>query len=1193
MSYISDNSLALVPGAPGAIPTTFRTTAGDAIPALNILTMTNGANITLSGAGSAITTALNADISITSATATNFYTSPLTTGSTLSAATWTGDGTDVNISMTITPKGTGNLTVTTGDVNVPSGNLLLPLSNSAGTLGVIKFGTDPALSIPDTNLYVGAGAGRPGLTGATKIHNVYVGEYAGHWYLLPNGGSGGQADNVAIGYYAMGSGDATWNDNETKSVAIGAYAMQYAGGNEQDNVAIGYRAGRDLHFNSNSNTLIGSNCAYDTGDQTVGNTVVGANNATAWTTGEKYNIILGTSILGTAGESNKLRIGNATGTGNGELDAAYICGIYGATCGVTAGVTLTDSVNKLSSLSGTAGQVLQGGTKPAFSTATYPSTVAKGDVLVASANNIVGVINDVTNAGYVLTANAAAAPTFQALPAGATYASDAETLAGTVTNKAVAPSNLKAKLGLQTVHALPVGNSDSLALNWLAVGLNGQTIMGSTGADCGWTSSPQFGGSVTATNDINTTAGNLTASNGGLIVSNNAASTADAQVEFRKTRTSGIITSGDGLGTMRFEGYDGVSFISGSKITSTNSGTVAVNRIAGDLKFYTHPDSVVALPSEPLLRMTIASTGAVTIANPDSGTGLTVSGSGITCASGAITATLGNVVVTSGNLTLPATSSTVGQITINSSPVLHTYGGEPGADSRRNLWVGKDAGNFTCNTAVNYGGNVGIGCLALRSVWSAGDNVGIGNYSLNALSGQANSGYRNVAIGIWSLRQLVGADNVADHGSYNVAVGYGAGSALTGNEYSNIFIGNYAGVAGQNNRLQIGSATGTGAGQLNAAYICGIYNTAVGATAGVVLAGSTNQIGSISGAANTVFVGGTKPSFTATPQCTDLTLTGLLNLPATSSTAGQITIASNVVFHTYGGEPGSDAWRNLWVGKDAGNFSCSTAANYGGNIGIGCLAMRSLTNGQENFALGYKSLNALTGAANSGYRNVAIGNYSLYRLVGGDNTPEHGSYNTAIGYNAGGNYTGNEYGNIVINYAGVAGQNNRLQIGASTGSGAGAGVVDTAWICGIYGRTPSGTQNICLVDSNNQLGSVATLPASLGGKMAWTTATANVSPAVVNTGYLIKHATPATELVVTLPTTSALYDEIEINGYTAGLWKLQSAAGQTIHYGAFDTTPGATGYLEATGKYDCVKIRCVVANAEWLVVSEFGTLNYF
>lgn len=83
---------------------------------------------------------------------------------------------------------------------------------------------------------------------------------------------------------------------------------------------------------------------------------------------------------------------------------------------------------------GTTGQVLQGVTSndPTWSTTTYPSTVAKGDVLVASADNVIGVVNDVVNAGYVLTANVGAAPSFQAPAGGAGI----ETLVGDDSNTA-------------------------------------------------------------------------------------------------------------------------------------------------------------------------------------------------------------------------------------------------------------------------------------------------------------------------------------------------------------------------------------------------------------------------------------------------------------------------------------------------------------------------------------------------------------------------------------------------------------------------------------------------------------------------------------------------------------------------------------------------------------------------------------
>ena len=70
---------------------------------------------------------------------------------------------------------------------------------------------------------------------------------------------------------------------------------------------------------------------------------------------------------------------------------------------------------------GTTGQILTGVTSndPTWTTATYPSTVSKGDVLVASADNVIGIVAGATTAGYVLTANGAAtAPTFQAASGG-------------------------------------------------------------------------------------------------------------------------------------------------------------------------------------------------------------------------------------------------------------------------------------------------------------------------------------------------------------------------------------------------------------------------------------------------------------------------------------------------------------------------------------------------------------------------------------------------------------------------------------------------------------------------------------------------------------------------------------------------------------------------------------------------------
>jgi hypothetical protein len=68
-----------------------------------------------------------------------------------------------------------------------------------------------------------------------------------------------------------------------------------------------------------------------------------------------------------------------------------------------------------------------------------------------------------------------------------------------------------------TQHAVQIGNAAG-SLTSMAVGATGETIMGSTGADPGWTNSPSFGGSVTAQTNITSTVGDLVASAGNLIL---------------------------------------------------------------------------------------------------------------------------------------------------------------------------------------------------------------------------------------------------------------------------------------------------------------------------------------------------------------------------------------------------------------------------------------------------------------------------------------------------------------------------------------------------------------------------------------------------------------------------------------------------------------------------------------------------
>jgi hypothetical protein len=92
-----------------------------------------------------------------------------------------------------------------------------------------------------------------------------------------------------------------------------------------------------------------------------------------------------------------------------------------------------------------------------------------------------------------------------------------------------------------------------------------------------------------------------------------------------KTRAGGVITSGDILGSIDFDGFDAntviasAGFTVGAAIQSVSSGTIGgggASRVPANLQFLTFPN----VASGPLtLRMTISSAGNVIISAPDSG----------------------------------------------------------------------------------------------------------------------------------------------------------------------------------------------------------------------------------------------------------------------------------------------------------------------------------------------------------------------------------------------------------------------------------------------------------------------------------------------------------------------------------------------------------------------------------------------
>lgn len=84
-----------------------------------------------------------------------------------------------------------------------------------------------------------------------------------------------------------------------------------------------------------------------------------------------------------------------------------------------------------------------------------------------------------------------------------TLATDAEAIAGAVTNEAIVPSSLNAKLGTQTLHGVALGAGSTAALAYTAVGTDGQVLIAATGANPAFATLTSSDASITFTPGAN------------------------------------------------------------------------------------------------------------------------------------------------------------------------------------------------------------------------------------------------------------------------------------------------------------------------------------------------------------------------------------------------------------------------------------------------------------------------------------------------------------------------------------------------------------------------------------------------------------------------------------------------------------------------------------------------------------------
>ena len=384
-----------------------------------------------------------------------------------------------------------------------------------------------------------------------------------------------------------------------------------------------------------------------------------------------------------------------------------------------------------------------------------------------------------------------------------------------------------------------------------------------------------------------------------------------------------------------------------------------------------------------------------------------------------------------GNIDFTTNPSTLtcGIIEKAGSSFIHNY---PDAT---NVSVGLlDTGNLDIANVGSH--NSAFGTAALTNVTSGTDNTTVGYNTLTSTTGN-----NNVAVGASAL-----SNGLLTSGSSNTALGFSAGNALTTSDSNNILI-NHAGVAGDNGRIRIGTAL-----QQTEAFIQGISGVPLVGAADIVVINAAGQLGTSATTINPITISAASCDLTALTINGSESITGNIDFTTNPSTltCGIIEKAGSSFIHNY-----PDA-TNVSVGLlDTGNLDIANVGIH--NSAFGTSALINVTTGINNTTVGYNTL-----TIDTGNNNVAVGAGAL-----SNGALTSGSSNTALGFSAGNALTTSDSDNILINHAGVAGDNDRIRIGT-------LGTQTTAFIQGISGVPLVGAADIVVIDAAGQLGTAAT-----------------------------------------------------------------------------------------------------------------------
>lgn len=435
----------------GGVADTYTEDAGsNVVPVLGVVNVLGGDNINTFGAGNTITIHLDESIVL-----------PVTSSDGLKGLYSLGSNRFMHARGTLNTflgQSAGSLSLTTATAvnNVGVGsNVMTSVATSDHTTAV---GANSAnlLTGGSNNTFLGAGSGSALVNGS---NNLLIAKDAGSAYVsnessnicIGNIGVAAESNIIRLGTSGSGAGQ------QNKIYVAGAYGVTPGGTINLALVDSNGQLGSILTLGvgqggTGATTLTDNGVLYGNGTAAIGATAEGATGTvligntgnppsfsasptvtTVYATTFDTNVTTaGVTLAGTTlsadGTDADINI-NITAKGTGQViiddlqlgtDLEVQYGGTGASSFTDHAVLVGSGTAAITALSvGSSGQLLTGvtGADPTWTTATYPSTVNKGDVLVASANNVVDIVVGATTAGYILTANGAGtAPTFQAAP---------------------------------------------------------------------------------------------------------------------------------------------------------------------------------------------------------------------------------------------------------------------------------------------------------------------------------------------------------------------------------------------------------------------------------------------------------------------------------------------------------------------------------------------------------------------------------------------------------------------------------------------------------------------------------------------------------------------------------------------------------------------------------------------------------